>query len=156
MQPVIDTIELRTDLARVTLKGLPDRPGVVSGVFTALGELGFNVETISQVGAARDRCDIAFAIQASQSEAVLEHLHGRLTELDARGVLVDKSLALIVLSGEKLATTPGIAGRAFGILGRLGVNIEVISAGLFSLALMVPRDRAPAAAQALKEGLGLN
>jgi len=155
MERVIDSIVVRTDLAKIVLKSVPDKPGTVGDIFTKLGELGYNVEAIAQTGAAKDRCDVTFAVQANEAQMILEYLHQRLEAWDAKGVLVDRNLALIVLFGQKLATMPGIAGRVFGILGGAKVNIDMISAGLMSLSLMVPRDRAEAALRAIKEGFEL-
>jgi aspartate kinase len=156
MERLIDSLELRTDLVKVILKSVPDRPGTAGGIFTKLGEQGFNVEAISQTGAAGDRCDVTFAVRDTEAPAVLEYLHGQLTALDAKGVLIDKNLALIVLFGERLATTPGVAGQVFSLLGQQGINIEVISAGLVSLAMMVPKSRAEAAVKAIRAGFGLS
>jgi len=156
MERIIDAIELRTDVVKVVLKSVPDSPGTVGSIFTALGEGGFNVELITQTGAAKDLCDVAFTVQAVEAERVLDYLRERLIQLGAKGVLIDKNLALIVLFGAKLSTTPALAGRVFSLLGRLGISVETINAGLMTLAFLVPKKRAEGAVKGLKELFGLS
>jgi len=155
MDKLVENLEVRTDLVKIIIKSLPDKPGMIGNVFTRLGEAEFNVEAFAQAVTSAERCDVAFAVRNEEGPAVLAYVYKQLEALDARGVIADKNLALLVLNGEKLAATPGISGKVFSILGQLGINIEVITGGHRSLAVMIPRDRADEAARAIRAGFGL-
>lgn len=150
MNNIIEDIELRTDLAKVTLKSVIDKPGMASLIFSSLGEAGFNVEMIAQTGTVKDRCDISFTIKTEESEMVIEHLRQKLPDLSATGVLVDKNVAMLTIFGRDLVRTPGIAGKVFAVLAQNGINIEMISASLTTLSCLVPKDRANDAMDAIK------
>jgi aspartate kinase len=150
MNKIIEDIELRADLAKVTIKSVPDKPGAASLIFSSLGEAGFNVEMIAQIGTVKDWCDISFTIKADESEKVLEYLRRKLPDFSATAVLIDKNVAMLTFLGKNLAHTPGIAGKIFSILAQKGINIEMISASLTILSCLVPKDKATEAMNAIK------
>ena len=155
MEKPIDSIELRTDMVRVIMTSLTDRPGVAAGIFTRLGEAGFNVEVISQTGAAIGHCDIAMAVEESESERILDFLRKHQDEIGARGLLLERNLAMIGVFGHRLAASAGTAGQIFKILSDMGINIEVISAGPVSMTLMLPRSQGQRACDAIRDAFGL-
>ena len=156
MNEIIDDIELRTDLAKVTMKSVPDKPGAASLIFSSLGEAGFNVDMIAQTGTVKERCDISFTIKVDEAEMVIEHLRQKLPELSATGVLIDKNVAMLTIFGRELIHTPGIAGKVFTILAKKGINIEMISAGLTMLSCIVPKDKAEEAKDAIQAEIKWN
>ncbi|MFB0509949.1 MAG: ACT domain-containing protein [bacterium] len=153
MSNLIEDIELRTNLAKITMKSVFDRPGIASLIFSSLGEAGFNVETIAQTGTTKDRCDISFTVKDDEVDMVLEHLRKKLTDISATGVLVDKNVALVTIFGKELVHTPGFAGRVFSILANKGINIEMISASLSILSCIIPKDKASEAMETIKAEL---
>jgi aspartate kinase len=150
MNNIIEDIELRTDLAKVTMKSVLDQPGTAARIFSNLGEAGFNVEMIAQTGTIKNRCDISFTIKADEVDMVLQHLRNKLSEISATGVLVDRNVAMITIYSKEFASTPGIAGKIFSILGQNGINIDMISASLTTLSCLVPKDHANDALDAIK------
>ena len=150
MDQIIEDIELRTDLTKVTMKSVPDKPGAASLIFSSLGEAGFNVEMIAQTGTVKGRCDISFAIKADEAEMVIEHLRQKLSEVSATGVLIDKNVAMLTIFGKELAQMPGFAGKVFSILAKKGINIEMISGGLTTLSCLIPKNLASEALEAIK------
>lgn len=150
MDKIIEDIEVRTDLAKVTMKSVLDQPGTAARIFSNLGEAGFNVEMIAQTGTIKNRCDISFTIKAIEVDMVLQHLRNKLSEVSATGILVDKNVAMLTIYSKGFAGTPGIAGKIFSILGQNGINIDMISASLTTLSCLVPKDRANDALDAIK------
>ncbi|MEO0113951.1 MAG: ACT domain-containing protein [candidate division WOR-3 bacterium] len=153
MNKVFENIELRTNLVKIVLKSVPDKPGTASQIFSSLGEAGFNVEMITQTSTTKEHCDIAFTIKADETEKVLQHLKEKLPEIKVSDILVDRNVAMISIFGKELAHTPGIAGRVFSILAQKGINIEMISASLTVLSCLVQKDFAEAAVVAIKTEL---
>jgi len=148
---VIESIEHNKNIAKVTLQGVADRYGVAAEIFSALGEHGLNVELISTSSMGRGRADISFAVLESDLDEVVKLLEAIKTTFGARTIAVDKDRALITIYGTKLATTPGIAGRIFKVLSENGINIDMISASLSVLSIVVGEDRVTNAVDALRE-----
>lgn len=146
---MIESIEYNKNIAKVTLQGVSDRYGVAAEIFSALGEHGLNVELISTSSTGRGRADISFAILDSDLSDVVKLLETIKGNFGARTIAVDKDRALITIYGTKLATTPGVAGRIFKILSENGINIDMISASLSVLSIVVREDRVTNAVEAL-------
>jgi aspartate kinase len=142
MEKIVEEIGLRPGLARVVIKGVVDEPGVASRVFSLLGEVGFNLEVIAQTGVGRKRADISFALSETEAPSAVELLNKRAKELGARDVSWESGLALVTVYGRGLATTPGLAGKVFSCLAERGINIELISASLTMLGLLIKQERA--------------
>jgi aspartate kinase len=142
-------------MVRVITTSLADRPGVAAGVFTWLSEAGFNVEVFSQTGSAVGHWDLALVIEESESNRILEFLQGHLEEIGARGILLERDLAMAGFLGHLLASTTGAAGQIFGIRGNLGINIEVTGADPVSMVLMLPRAQGQRAYEAVRDAFGL-
>lgn len=148
---MIDSIEHNKNIAKVTLNGVTDRYGVAAEIFSALGEHGLNVELISTSSTGRGRADISFAVLDADLDEVVKLLETTKGNFGARNIAVDKNCALITIYGTKLATTPGIAGRIFKVLSENGINIDMISASLTVLSIVVSQDRIAGAVEALKK-----
>jgi aspartate kinase len=148
---VIESIEHNKNIAKVTLQGVSDRYGVAAEIFSALGEHGLNVELISTSSTGRGRADISFAILESDLDEVVRLLETIKSNFGARTIAVDKDRALITIYGAKLATTPGVAGRIFKTLSENGINIDMISASLSVLSIVVREDRITNAVEALNK-----
>lgn len=143
------------DVTKITLEGVPDRPGIAAEVFGALGQLGFNVELVVSTGGSHGTADISLAVARGQEREILNALESIRREVGARGLHRNSKVALISLVGQSLSTEPGTAGRMFGALSRSGVNIEVISTSLFSVTCMIEEQFAEQALTALREEFGL-
>ncbi|MEO0076107.1 MAG: ACT domain-containing protein [candidate division WOR-3 bacterium] len=151
MDKIIEEITAKTDLAKITLTNVPDRPGVASEIFTLLGEAGFNIETITQTSSRKNYCDVAFTIKENEIEKVLEYLLKNLQGFKITDAIIDQNIALITIYGQKLATTPGIAGKIFAIVAQKGVNIENISASLNMISFIINKDRCDEVIDAIKQ-----
>jgi aspartate kinase len=150
MEKEIENIEQNTKIAKVTLERVIDRHGVAAEIFGALGQHGVNVELISTSSVGHNRANISFAILESFLDDVLKLLETIKDKFGADKVSVDKGCALITVYGTKLSTTPGIAGRIFKDLSEHGVNIEMISASLSVLSIVVKKEKVAEAVEAIK------
>lgn len=148
---VIDKIEQGMDIARVTVHKVVDRYGIAADLFGALGEHGLNVELISTSSTGRGRADISFAVMRSDLDQVATLLEKIKGKFGAQDVVVDEDCALITIYGTKLATTPGVAGRMFKALSENGINIDMISASLSVISIVVAKDRVTTAIDAIKK-----
>jgi aspartate kinase len=151
MEKVIEQISAKTDLAKVTITSVPDTPGIASELFSLLGEAGFNLETITQVSTSKNVCDVSFTINEKEVDEVVEYLHTKVEHFHVKDVIVNKNIALITIYGEKIAKTPGIAGKIFSNVAKRAVNIENITASLMMISFLVPKNRADEVVDSLKQ-----
>ncbi|UCF70275.1 MAG: ACT domain-containing protein [candidate division WOR-3 bacterium] len=148
---MIEKIEQNTNIAKVTLHNVVDRYGIAADVFSALGEHGLNVELISSSSSGRGRADISFAVLQSDLDEVVRLLETTKSSFGAQELLVDKNCALLTIYGAKLATTPGVAGKIFKTLSESGINIDMISASLTVLSIVVEKGKIKTAAEAIQK-----
>jgi aspartate kinase len=141
MGEIIDRVEHNTKIAKVTLCKVVDRPGVAAEVFSALGEHGLNVELISTSSTGRGRSDISLAVLETDLNDVVKLFETIKSNFGAQDINVDKDCALITIYGARLATTPGVAGKIFKVLSENGINIDMISASLTVLSLVIEQGR---------------
>ena len=150
MERIIENIDYNTKIAKVTLHKVFDRQGVAAEIFGSLGQHGVNVELISTSSSGHNRSNISFAILESDLDALLKLLETIKDKFGAEKIVVDKDCALITLYGPQLSTTPGTAGKVFAILSERGINIEMISASLTVLSIIVSKEKVTEAVEVIK------
>jgi aspartate kinase len=143
------------DLVTITLRGVPDRPGIAAEVFGALGEQGLNVEMVVSSGASAGRADISMAAARTERDQVRQAAERIRKQVDAHGVETKDGSALVTLSGSDLAAQPGLAGRMFRALTSEGINIDAISTSLSSISCLIEEKRAADAVAVLNQEFGI-
>jgi aspartate kinase len=143
------------DVSKITLEGVPDRPGIAAEIFGTLGSKGFNVELVVSTGGAGGRADISFAVLRAEEEKILRELETIRDEAGARSLTANSNVALVSIVGQHLSTEPGIAGRMFSALSKQGINIEVISTSMSSVTCLIDEAAVDRALQALRKEFGL-
>lgn len=151
-----DRIDILTKLgmAKVTLHGVPDVPGVAGKVFGSLGEAGHNVELVISSGGEGNTQDISFAIHEDELSGVLESVKSIGRDVGAKDVTHNRDVALVSILGPGLARTPGVAGRMFRALSEVGVNIDLISTSITSVTCLISRGSVEKAEATLEETFG--
>jgi aspartate kinase len=141
--------------AKVTIVGVPDRPGVAAGLFGALAEASINVDMIIQNVSEHARTDISFTVSQDDLVRVRKVTEDIVESLGAEGSHFDDSIAKISLIGAGMRTHPGIAAGMFKTLADGGINIEMISTSPIKISCVVSRDQGEMAVNALHEHFGL-
>jgi aspartate kinase len=138
------------EITKLTLEGVPDRPGIAAEVFGSLGSQGFNIELVVSTGGSGGRADISLAVSRADQEAAVRALEAIREEIGARSLGINSTVALVSIVGQHLSTEPGIAGRMFRALSSHGINIEVISTSMSSVSCMIEEVRTDEAVAALR------
>jgi aspartate kinase len=154
-QVVIRGIAHDADVAKIALLGVPDRPGVASEIFRAVGSQGVNVRMIVQASGEGGKNDVTFAVGSHDVKAVLPIVETMRKDLGARAFVYDPDVAIISVVGEGLATSAGTAGAVFEALAKAKVNIELISTSSITITCMVRQQDVERAVRSLHEALQL-
>jgi len=154
-QVVIRGITHDKDVAKVALVGVPDRPGIASEIFQAVGGQGVNVRMIVQASGQDGKNDVTFTVGSHDVNTVLPLLEEVRKKIGARAFLYDPDVAMLSVVGEGLATSPGTAGRVFQALAQAGVNIDLISTSSITITCVVRQADAERAVRSLHEALEL-
>jgi aspartate kinase len=152
---IISGVAHDTSEAKVTVGGVPDRPGVAAGLFTALADASINVDMIVQNISSDGRTDISFTLPRGEIDQAIELLESRLADIGAVGVTVNPSVAKVSLIGAGMKTHPGVAARMFEALSRAGVNIQMISTSTIRVSVIIDDARVEEAVRAVHREFGL-
>ncbi len=154
-RPVTGAAWVRNE-ARVTLRGVPDRPGVSLALFAPIAQRNIAVDMIVQNVGADGRADISFTVPHADLEAALEAVEQTARELGAQGVDSNNQVAKISVVGLGMARQTGVARRMFQALAQAGVNILMITTSEIKISVLVPEEQGLAALRAVHQAFRLH
>jgi aspartate kinase len=134
---IISGVAHDTSEAKVTVVGVPDRPGVAAGMFGALADANINVDMIVQNVSSEGRTDISFTVPRGEVDQARELIESRIGDIGAEQVIVNPAVAKVALVGAGMKTHPGVAARMFAALSRAGVNIQMISTSTIRVSVII-------------------
>jgi aspartokinase len=150
MEKIIDSVNYNTRIAKVTLHNIVDRRGTAGEIFSALGQQGLNVELISTNSIGHGRADISFAVLETYLDEVCKTLETIKDKFGTKKIIIDRDCAMITIYGRMLSATAGIAGKIFSELSDRKINIEMISASLSAVSIVVKKERVSEAVEAIR------
>jgi aspartate kinase len=136
---LISGVALDADEAKVTLGGVPDRPGVAATVFRAIADDGISIDMIVQNVSHAGATDLSFTAPRADVPRVRAVMERVVSEIGAEGFTVDDDIAKISLVGAGMKTHPGVAADMFDALAEEGINIEMISTSPIRISCVVRR-----------------
>lgn len=144
-----------TDVAKVTLLRVPDRPGVAASIFEPFGDGGINVDIVLQNVAHDGTTDVSFTIAESDVRRARRMLPAVAGEVGAQGYMATTDIAKVSVVGTGLRSTPGIFAKVFRTLADSGINIQMISTGEIHLTCIIDRNQVRDAVRALHSAFEL-
>ncbi len=151
-QQKISGIAYSRDEAKITLVGLPDRPGIAAFVFGALADKQINVDMIVQSASAdKTQTDITFSLGSLYLKRALSILEDIRDELEYKDVVGDIDVSKISIIGTAMRTQPGIAKTMFSVLAEKGINLHVISTSEIKISVLVDSDYTELAVRSLHD-----
>jgi aspartate kinase len=145
-----------TDVARITLMRVPDRPGIAAAIFQPLAEANISVDTIAQSSGADGTTDLSFTVSRGSLDKAVEITSQVAPRINAETVDAADNLAKVSIVGTGMQSAPGYAARMFGALAGASINIEIISTSDIKITCVVPRDRAEDAVRVLHSAFELD
>jgi aspartate kinase len=156
-RPLVTAVTHSTSEARITLTGLPDRPGIAAAVMGALADANVNVDMIIQNEPQTDGhlADMSFTVPRDDVEVARESLAGIGDELGFGEIQTDERMGKVSVVGAGMKSHPGVAYTTFRALGDAGVNIEMISTSPIKISCVVREKDVATAVRELHTAFGL-
>jgi aspartate kinase len=153
---VVAGIAYARDEAKVTVKHVPDRPGVAAAVFGPLAEAHVNVDMIVQNVSDDGTTDMTFTVAATELPRALVVLEKAKASIGYTKLITDKDVAKISVVGMGMRSHAGVANTMFRTLAEKGINIEVISTSEIKVSVLIKQDYTELAVRALHTAYGLD
>ena len=144
-------VAYETNVAKVTLLGVADRPGIAATIFEPLAEVGISVDTIVQNASVDRLTDMTFTVARSDLTGALGVVRDIARAAGAREVASADNLAKVSIVGTGMQNAPGYASRMFRALFDAGINIEMITTSEIRITCIVGEDQARDAVRALHQ-----
>lgn len=125
------------DVARLSIIGVPDRPGVAFRVFSTLASRKVNVDIILQSIGRDNSKDISFTVSRSHKQTALEVLNELKEALGAHDVVVDDNVSKVSIVGAGMQSNPGVASKMFEALSDANINIQMISTSEIKISVLI-------------------
>jgi aspartate kinase len=145
-----------SNVAKITVRGVPDRPGVAAALFEPLGAASISVDVIVQNVGVTGATDITFTVAEDELPQAVALVQEANREIGANEVLSSGGLAKLSIVGTGMLGTPGIAARMFKTLADQKINIEMISTSEIRITCLVDRARAEDGVRALHTAFDLD
>jgi aspartate kinase len=144
-----------TDVAKITVRRVPDQPGIAANLFEPLADAGISVDTIVQNASEARLTDLTFTLSRGdlrKAEALMPSICER---VGATAYTADANLGKVSIVGVGIQTAHGYAARMFRTLFDAGINIEMISTSEIRLTCIIAAERVPDAVRALHNAFEL-
>jgi len=115
------------DVAKITVVGVPDRPGIASSIFQPLAKAGISIDTIVQNASIDNITDLTFTVAKGDLERAMRVVEPIARSIGARECSSDSDLGKVSLIGTGMQNTPGYAARMFDALSKEKINIQLIT-----------------------------
>ena len=137
------------DVAKITVVGVPDRPGIAATLFEQLAKANISVDTIVQNASIDNITDLTFTVAKSQLTKAMEVTEPIAKSIGAREYVSDAKLGKVSVIGTGMQHTPGFAARMFGTLSERGINIQLISTSEIRITCIIEESKVKDAVRAL-------
>ena len=156
-QETISGIAYSPDEAKITIVGLPDRPGVAAAVFGQLADYNVNVDMIVQSASSTTKTtDISFSVGRPDIEKAVDLIKKSQDTLEFETIVADPNVSKISVVGTAMRSQPGVAKTMFETLAAKGVNIQVISTSEIKISVLIDSEYTELAVRSLHTAFGLD
>jgi aspartate kinase len=149
---VVRGVALDEKQAKVTLVGVPDKPGVAAKIFKALGDAAVNIDMIVQNishGSGTPQTDISFTVEKADLLKALKVIDSLKNKVGLRDVITTEKIGKLSIVGVGMKSHTGVAGKMFETLADAGVNIDMISTSEIKISVVIDLAKGEAAMKAI-------
>ncbi len=151
----ISGVAYNRDEAKVTIKGIPDQPGIAAAVFGPVAAADINVDVIVQNISEEGHTDLTFTVPRNDYRATLELLNDLCASMNAREVKGDDTVAKISIIGVGMRSHTGVAKKMFEVLAKENINIQMITTSEIKVTVVVDEKYVELAVRSLHAAFGL-
>ena len=157
-QPIISGVAADVNDAKITVVGVPDKPGEAAAIFKALAVASINVDMIVQnvSAASTGRTDVTFTCPQGSAKVAMKALDSERGSIGFESLRVDDQIAKVSLVGAGMRSHPGVSATFFAALAEASINVEMISTSEIRISVVTRVDDAQRAVQALHTAFGLD
>jgi aspartate kinase len=143
------------DVAKITVIGIPDRPGIAAGIFEPLAKAGVSVDTIVQNASVANITDLTFTVAKSDLKKAMDVIKPIAQSIGAKDCVSDARLGKVSIVGTGMQNTPGYAARMFSTLSQENINIQLITTSEIRITVIIDEARVKDAVRALHRAFEL-
>jgi aspartate kinase len=155
-QAIISGVSHDLSEARVTVVGVPDKPGEAAGIFRAVADADVNIDMIVQnVSGSTGRTDISFTLPKTDGQKAMGALEKVRSEIGFESLLYDDHVGKVSLIGAGMRSHPGVSAKFFEALAAAAVNVQNISTSEIRISVVCADNDVPAAVRAVHEAFDL-
>ena len=143
------------DVAKITVVGVPDRPGTAAAIFESLAKANISIDTIVQNASINNITDLTFTVARSQLRKAMEVAKPIAQSIGAKECISDSRLGKVSIIGTGMQNTPGFAARMFRALSEHGINIQLITTSEIRITCIIDEARVKDAVRALHRAFEL-
>jgi aspartate kinase len=143
------------DVAKITVVGVPDRPGIAASIFEPLAKANISIDTIVQNASINKITDLTFTVAKSQLAKAMDVVQPIAKSIGARECVSDAKLGKVSIIGTGMQNTPGYAARMFATLREKGINIELITTSEIRITCIIEEAKVKEAVKALHRAFEL-
>jgi aspartate kinase len=157
-QPIISGVAADVNDAKITVVGVPDKPGQAAAIFGALADAGVNIDMIVQnvSAASTGRTDVTFTTPSGSAKKALAAIDAKRADIAFEDLIIDEEIAKVSLVGAGMRSHPGVSATFFAALAENGINVEMISTSEIRISVVTRVDDAKKAVKALHTAFGLD
>ncbi|MFH1537590.1 MAG: aspartate kinase, partial [bacterium] len=154
-QQPVSGVALDEKTAKISLLGVPDKPGIAASIFTSLADAHINVDMIIQNVTRGGYNDITFTVSTDDLDQTVKCVNSLPEDLRTGGVATDDRIAKLSIVGAGMVSRPGVAAKMFEALGKNGINIEMISTSEIKISCIISKDKGREAVKVLHDAFKL-
>jgi len=152
----ITGVAYNRDEAKITIRGIPDHPGIASDVFGPIAAVDINVDVIVQNVSEDGTTDITFTVPRSDFGSAMQTLHDVCKQMKARDLKGDDSVAKVSIIGVGMRSHSGVARQMFETLAKEGINIQMITTSEIKITVVIDEKHVELAVRALHSAFNLD
>jgi len=145
-----------TNVAKITVIGVPDKPGVAMSIFESLAKANISVDTIVQNASVQNITDLTFTVAQTDLDRAMSIVEPVAKFLGAKQCTADATSAKISIVGTGMQNTPGYAARMFRALYEEGINIQLITTSEIRITCIISENKVKDAVRALHKAFELD
>ena len=146
---LINGVAKDDNIARISIVGVPDKPGLAFKIFSKLSAKNINVDIILQSIGRNGTKDISFTVDKDKLDAAVELLNSYIEVIGATGLVTDSNVAKVSIVGAGMESHPGVAADMFEALFAANINIQMIATSEIKISVLIDKQDGARAVQAI-------